>query len=141
MLPHNGRGRRKGRGLSDLIENQGGKEMKFGDILKGQESEGKEKHVPVIEIMKGHGSEVADLVHVVVGKETPHPNTVEHHIAWLELFGVKGDGQVINLGRADFAPSYTNPNISFHAPVESFKAFCAICYCNIHGVWQNCIEV
>ena len=68
--------------------------MRFHDILKGMESEGKEKHVPVIEIGKGKGEGGADIVHVVVGKETPHPNTVEHHIDWIELFGVKQDGLV-----------------------------------------------
>lgn len=114
--------------------------MQFAEILKSAESEGKEKHVPVIEVGKGHGTEAADIVHVVVGKETPHPNTVEHHIAWIELYGVKNDGQVVDLGRAAFAPSYANPNIRFQVPVEQFKAFCAISYCNIHGVWQNCIE-
>jgi len=25
--------------------------------------------------------------------------------------------------------------------VEQFKAFCALAYCNIHGLWENCIEV
>lgn len=32
---------------------KGGEKMKFGDILKGAEAEGKEKHVPIIEIDKG----------------------------------------------------------------------------------------
>jgi len=63
---------------------------------------------------------------VVVGKETPHPNTAEHHIDWIELFGVKKDGQVINLGRAAFAPAYANPNVRFQVPVAEFKAFCAL---------------
>ena len=115
--------------------------MQFAEILKSADSEGKEKHVPFIEILEGHGAQGANIVHVVVGKETPHPNTVEHHIAWVELYGVKKDGQVIDLGRAEFAPSFTNPSISFHAPVEGFGAFCALSYCNIHGIWQNCIEV
>lgn len=115
--------------------------MKFGDILKGPESEGKEKHVPVIEVGKDKGEGGTDVVHVVVGKETPHPNTIEHHIAWVELHGVKKDGQVINLGRAAFAPSYTRPNIRFQVPVAEFKAFCALSYCNIHGLWQNCLEI
>jgi len=115
--------------------------MRFHDILKGMESEGKEKHVPVIEIGKGKGEGGADIVHVVVGKETPHPNTVEHHIDWIELFGVKQDGQVINLGRAAFAPAYTNPNVRFQVSVAEFIAFFALAYCNIHGVWENCLEV
>jgi superoxide reductase len=115
--------------------------MGFGDILRDAGSEGKEKHVPHIEVRKAHGSEAEDLVHVLVGKETPHPNTIEHHIAWIELFGVKTDGQVVDLGRADFAPSFTAPSASFHVPVEQFKAFHALAYCNIHGVWQGGLEV
>ncbi len=115
--------------------------MKFGDILKNKEAEGREKHVPAIEVGKGKGEAGADIVHVVVGKEVPHPNTVEHHIAWIELFGVKKDGQAVDLGRADFAPSYTNPNVRFQVPVGQFKSFCALAYCNLHGVWENCLEV
>lgn len=37
-----------------------------------------------------------DVVRVVVGKAVPHPNTVEHHIEWIELYGVKKDGQVVD---------------------------------------------
>jgi len=115
--------------------------MKFEDIVKNKEAEGKEKHIPVIEVGRGGGEAGADIVRVVVGKEIPHPNTVEHHIAWIELYGVKKDGQVIDLGRADFAPSYTNPNVRFQVPVEQFKSFCALAYCNIHGLWENCIKI
>ena len=114
--------------------------MKFGDILKSPDAEGKEKHVPVIEIDKGKGEGGADIVRIIVGKEVPHPNTIEHHIVWIELFGVKKDGQVINMGRSDFAPGYTNPRTRFQVPVAEFKAFCALSYCNIHGVWENCVE-
>ncbi|MFO8009947.1 MAG: desulfoferrodoxin family protein [Dehalococcoidia bacterium] len=116
--------------------------MQFAEVLKSAEAEGKEKHVPTIEIMKEHGSDKTDLIHVVIGKETPHPNTVEHHIVWLEVFGVKKDnGQVVDLGRAAFGPAFTSPNISFHTPLDQFKAICALSYCNIHGLWQNCIEI
>jgi superoxide reductase len=115
--------------------------MNFADVLKGVEAEGKEKHVPIIDIYKSHGEEEVDLVRVIVGKDVPHPNTVEHYIAWIELYGVKKDGQVVDLGRATFGPTYTNPNARFQVNVGEFKVFCALAYCNIHGVWQNCIEV
>ena len=115
--------------------------MKLGDILKSTEAEGKEKHVPAIEVGKGKGEGGADIVHVVVGKEVAHPNTIEHHIAWIEVFGIKKDGRVIDLGRSAFAPAYTNPNVRFQVKLEEFKAFCALSYCNIHGVWENCLEV
>jgi len=115
--------------------------MRIGDILKTADVEGKEKHVPVIEVGKGKGEAGADIVHVIVGKEVPHPNTVEHHIAWVELYGVKKEGQVISLGRAEFAPGYTTPNVRFQVPVDQFKSFCALEYCNVHGVWENCVDV
>lgn len=114
--------------------------MQFGEILKSAQSEGKEKHVPVIEVHKGKGEGGADMVHVIVGKETPHPNTIEHHISWIEVYGVKQDGQVINLGRSEFAPGITSPNTRFQVAADQFKAFCAVSYCNLHGVWQNCID-
>lgn len=115
--------------------------MRFGDILKSKEAEGKEKHVPIIEVGKGKGEAGADIVHVVVGKEVAHPNTAEHHIAWVELYGVKKDGQAIDLGRSAFAPGYTSPNVRFQVPVDQFNAFCALSYCNIHGIWENCVEI
>lgn len=115
--------------------------MRIGEVLKTADVEGKEKHVPVIEVGKGKGEAAADIVHVVVGKEVAHPNTAEHHIAWVELFGVKPEGQVISLGRTDFAPGYTSPNVRYQVPVDQFKSFCALAYCNIHGLWEDCVEV
>jgi len=116
--------------------------MKFGELLKSAATEGKEKHVPVIEIGEARAGEGIDVVRVFVGREVPHPNTVEHHIEWVELYGIKKNDQVVNLGRATFTPVYTNPNARFQINnVEEFKAFCALGYCNIHGVWQDCIEV
>ena len=114
--------------------------MKFGEILRDKRAEGKEKHVPVIEIDKGT-REGVEVVRVIVGKEVPHPNTVEHHIAWIELYGIKENRQVIFLGKAAFGPAYTAPNIGFHVTTKEFKAFCALAYCNIHSVWENCKEL
>ncbi|MCQ6962856.1 class II SORL domain-containing protein [Methanolobus chelungpuianus] len=116
--------------------------MNFADILKGREAEGKEKHVPEIDIIRGHGKDKNDFVRVTVGKEVPHPNTAEHHIEWVELYGITKEGRTINFGRMGFEPIYTDPVATFHVKgIDNFKAFCALEYCNIHGVWQNCIEV
>jgi superoxide reductase len=128
--------------------------MDIEELIKGKVSEGKEKHVPDISIGKSHGSDVEDLVTVHVGKEVPHPNTIEHHIVWLELYGVKkgehaagsnygGDkyGQIVDLGRAEFGPSYTEPLARFKVNVADFSVLFAISYCNVHGLWQNLIEL
>ena len=77
---------------------------------------------------------------VTVGKEIPHPNTIEHHIAYLELFGEKEDGQVIALGRADFAPAYTAPTATFKIE-GAFKALHAQSYCNLHGIWAGSVQL
>jgi superoxide reductase len=115
--------------------------MNLGELIKTQQDEEKEKHVPHIEIDKGHKSG-QDIVRVVVGHEVPHPNTVEHHIAWIELYGVKkGNNQVINLGRAAWAPVYSNPNVRFQInQIRDFKSFHALAYCNIDGVWSESVE-
>ena len=116
--------------------------MEFSGIIKTEKAEGKEKHVPRITIDKGH-QEGRDIVRVVVGHEVEHPNTPEHHIAWIELYGVRKDNdQVIHLGRAAWAPVYSNPNIRFQInQIGDFRAFHALAYCNIHGVWSSTLEV
>ena len=116
--------------------------MEFSEIIKTGKDEGKEKHVPTMTIDKGHKEDV-DIVRVVVGHEEPHPNTVEHHIAWIELYGVrKDDDQVISLGRAACTPVFSNPNVRFQInQIRDFKAFHALAYCNIHGLWSNSLEV
>jgi superoxide reductase len=74
-----------------------------------------------------------------VGHNTLHPNTVEHHIAWIELYGVRKDNkQVITLGRAACAPVYSNPNVRFQINrIGDFESFYALAYCNIHGLWGH----
>ena len=101
----------------------------FKDLLKTADWKA-EKHVPVIDVEESG-------VRVTVGKEIPHPNTVEHHIAWLQLFGEKAGGQVVDLGVAALVPSYTAPDALFRLDVAGFKAFHALSYCNLHGVWTS----
>ncbi|MDY6990399.1 MAG: desulfoferrodoxin family protein [Thermodesulfobacteriota bacterium] len=116
--------------------------MNPGQLIRTQKDEGKEKHVPHIEIAKGHKSG-QDIVRVEVGHEFPHPNTLEHHIVWIELYGVRKENyQVINLGRAACAPVYSNPNVRFQInQMKDFKSFHALAYCNIHGLWGESVDV
>jgi len=115
--------------------------MEFSGIIKTKMDEGKEKHIPHMEIAKGYKTG-KDIVRVVVGHEAPHPNTVEHHIAWIELYGIKKDNdQAINIGRAACTPVYSNPNVRFQINnIKDFRSFHALAYCNIHGLWANSLE-
>lgn len=112
----------------------------------------KEKHVPVIEILR-FSDGIAE-VKVTVGKEIPHPNTTEHHIAWIELvFWPDGSKFPYVIGRAQFeahGASTEGANTSgvYAEPVAMFKfktkgsgKLVAISYCNIHGLWRGEAEL
>ena len=97
-----------------------GEQMKLYEP-KAVESEGKEKHVPIIEA--GEGSIV-----VKVGS-VDHPMADDHWIMWIELHvGGKVLVRRLNPGdapRAEFCDC---------GPSEGAKAFA---FCNKHGLWQS----
>ncbi len=96
-----------------------------------------EKHVPVIEYEKKDGM---IEVEVSVGKEVPHPNTVEHHIAWIELYFTPEGGLPVLVGRAEFtnhSDPLTEPRAKFYFKTEKKGKLMALSYCNLHGLWQN----
>lgn len=117
--------------------------MKFGDLLKGADKDGKEKHVPHIEVSDcGSCGDCGGVnVTVVVGKEVAHPNTVEHHIAWIQLFGVKENGQLVHLMTNDIGPVTASPSAGICINTEGLKSLVALEYCNIHGVWENSVDL
>lgn len=109
-----------------------------------------EKHVPVIDAPDIVSPNYSIDVAVTVGKEIAHPNTTEHHIAWMELyFWEDGAKSPVNLGRFEFGAhgaSVQGPNTStvFTEPkvLISFKTqvagtLMATSYCNIHGLWES----
>lgn len=110
----------------------------------------KEKHVPVIECPDS--VKAGEVFHVTlsVGKEIPHPNTTEHHIAWIELyFHPEGDKFPYQVGHFEFTahgatvqgpntgPAYTHPEVTVALKVDKSGTLFATSYCNIHGLWQN----
>lgn len=100
-----------------------------------------EKHVPVITV---HGQFVPGQpldIEVSVGKEIPHPNTVEHHIAWIALYYVADGSQLpIELGRAEFSAHGALATASvakFSVVLDKSGKLLAIAYCNLHGLWES----
>lgn len=84
-----------------------------------EESEGKEKHVPVIE---RDGNKMT----VKVGS-VPHPMDKDHYIEWIEI-------NMLDVGR--IAKRYLKPGdtpeVEFHVRGENCKVRA---YCNKHGLW------
>ncbi len=119
---------------------------KFDELLQRADWKS-EKHVPVIEVL-GKGESVK--VKVSVGKEIPHPNKTEHHIAWIEVyFQPEGSKFPYMVSKCDFAAHgasvegpdsstvYTEPSATLSFKTGKSGTLYAFSYCNIHGLWVN----
>ena len=110
----------------------------------------KEKHVPVIEAAATVQKSQACTVILSVGKETPHPNTTEHHIRWMELyFLADGEKFAYQIARCEFSSHgeyvqgpnritvFTAPELTCSFKTDKKGVLIACSYCNIHGLWQS----
>jgi len=111
--------------------------MAIGEYVKSADWKS-EKHVPVIDIPETIKPGEAFNVEIMVGKEISHPNTIEHHIKWFDLYAMYDDGQfVIHLGHVEFTPVTTQPKAVFSVKLEKSGSLIATSYCNIHGLWES----
>ena len=120
--------------------------MKLSEMYQSGDWKG-EKHVPVIhfpiEAKKGEEIEVK----VIVGEEIPHPNTLEHYIAWIKVyFKAEGGKFPVEIGTFTFAAHgeselITSPYAVLKFKVPSSGSILASSYCNIHGLWENFAEI
>ncbi|MDO5096020.1 MAG: class II SORL domain-containing protein [Peptostreptococcaceae bacterium] len=106
-----------------------------------------EKHVPVITIPENIVANEFFEVKLSVGEEIAHPNTLEHHIAWYKLFYVQEGSQVIvELASNIFAAhgeldNYNDFSFATRIKLPKPGKLVALSYCNIHGLWENEVEV
>ena len=113
----------------------------------------KEKHVPIIDILKVDKEEGVVFT-VSVGKEISHPNTTAHHIAWIDIY-FKPDGSKFpyqlgkceffshgaSVGGADTSGIYNKVEATLSFKTEQSGIIYASSYCNIHGLWESMKEV
>lgn len=103
-----------------------------------------EKHVPAIHVNKADGK--LDIK-VVVGEDIPHPNEMEHHIAWIKVFFQAEDAKFpVEVGSYAFTAHgedalYSDPAVSTTVKTEKGGVVYAMSYCNIHGLWENSEEI
>ncbi len=102
-----------------------------------------EKHVPVIDAPDKVKKGDVVKVEVSVGKEIPHPNTMEHHISWIELYFQPDGGKFpIMVGRYGFmshgeTETFTEPHVTSFMKFSTSGTLYALSYCNIHGLWSS----
>jgi superoxide reductase len=95
-----------------------GKDMELQEP-KAKDTEGKEKHVPVIEKTEsGYKIKVGSV---------PHPMEAAHYIQWVEILA---NGQSYKT----FLQPGQSPDAEFCLEAEKITTRI---YCNIHGLWQN----
>lgn len=86
-------------------------------------------------------------VRVSIGEADPHPNTEEHHIAWIKVyFKSDEDNFPVEVGTLRFEAHgelgvKTQPNVDVRFTAEKSGAIIATSYCNIHGLWENSQEL
>lgn len=120
--------------------------MGIGKLYQSGDWKG-EKHVPVIhapeKVKKG---EYFDLK-VLIGEEIPHPNTLEHYIAWVKVyFHGEGDKFPVEIANVNFSAHgenglYTDYYANVRFKTEKPGTIYATSYCNIHGLWENSAEL
>lgn len=71
-----------------------------------------------------------------MGKEVPYPNTIEHHIKWIALFGVKND-VAVHVATVELELTFGVPTVAVDANLGDFSGLVAVEYCNIHGLWES----
>lgn len=101
-----------------------------------------EKHVPAITLSGVFVSDSPLGVEVSVGKEIPHPNTVEHHISWIALYYVADGSQLpVELARAVFSAHgpevVAEPVLKTVVKLPKPGTLHAAAYCNLHGLWES----
>ena len=116
---------------------------RFGEVIIPPENEmGREKHVPMIDAPKSVKAGEPFTITAEVGKIVAHPNTVEHHIKWLQLYAQYEDSRyVVELGTFNFGPTMAQPKVTLSIMLKSNATIYALEHCNIHGVWDNSVEV
>ncbi|SHI07046.1 class II SORL domain-containing protein [Sporanaerobacter acetigenes] len=118
----------------------------LGTFLQSGDWKG-EKHVPVIHAPENakKGEEIE--IKVLVGEEIKHPNTLEHHISWIKVFfHPEGSKFPIEIGNYNFSAHgegeiYEEPEIAIKVKLDKPGSIHALSYCNIHGLWENSVEI
>jgi len=88
--------------------------------------EGKEKHVPVLEVLPSNVCQGKDGVKIKIGS-VPHPMEPDHYIEWIEIKTENKEGKKF------LNPSDT-PEAEFQLREEPKEIRC---YCNVHGLWKK----
>ena len=108
-----------------------------------------EKHAPMIDAPDAVAAGQTFTAVAHLGAAIAHPNTPQHHIAWMSLYFLPEGGRMaIQLAHAEFTahaesagdqpgPALTQPRMSADIQLSRGGTLQALAYCNLHGLWQS----
>jgi superoxide reductase len=101
------------------------------DAIKPAEKEGKEKHVPVLVIVKQCNlvPAICQDVNIKVGS-VPHPMTPEHSIQWIDVYLNK-----VFAARYHLTPAL-QAAVGVHFKEDQKGTVTVVEHCNLHGSWM-----
>lgn len=120
--------------------------MSIGQLLQSGDWKG-EKHVPAIIVPESIKAGEPVEIKVHVGEEIAHPNTLEHHIQWIKVFFKPEDSKFpVEMGDYKFTAhgeydAFNEPSVITVARLPKSGTLYAVSYCNIHGLWENEVEI
>jgi superoxide reductase len=113
--------------------------MALNNYLK-QADEGKEKHTPDISVRNCSGcGELNITIHV--GKEVLHPSTNIHSIKTITLYGITKENKIEQLTVFQLGDENTVPRVRTSVKKDIYIKLIATSYCNLHGLWENEINL
>ena len=78
---------------------------------------------------------------VKVGETIFHPSTKEHYIENITLQGLTVDDKIVFVTRFELGKENTVPYVKTHIKKDVFKKIFAASLCNLHGLWENSINL
>ena len=120
-----------------------GSSARLGEsIIPPAKEMGKEKHVPIIDAPSSATAGKPFNVTITVGKTVPHPNTVEHHIKWIQLYAQEDGSQyAAEVAKFDFGATLASPTVTVPVMLKKNSTLYALEHCNIHGIWDYSVKV
>ena len=113
--------------------------MSLSNYLK-KEDQGKEKHIPDISV--GECLTCGELsVTIQVGKEVIHPSTPEHSIKTIILYGITKEEKIVQLTAFQLGDENTLSRVKTSIKKGQYTKLFATSYCNLHGLWENSINL
>jgi superoxide reductase len=102
------------------------------------------KHVPVIDCPDKVEADALFSIKVTPGEKIAHPNTIEHHIRWIQLYflreGTRTPCQIGSFkfnGKSAESRSKGHQEVTASIKIGHAGTILALAYCNIHGLWQS----